>query len=281
MKNNTFKIFALVLISLTLATSAKAVVQTESNDDKSKAVTGEPRKETVEAVKAEVTEKKVERVKTVADKQLDQRIEDLGKVVTRMQEMKNLTATDKNAILAVLNGLIGNLNNLKLEIENATSTDVIKQAREIISQNYRVYALVMPQLNIIAAADRMTTTVSMMFIVGAKLESRLGSIATSSEVTSVGIASAKKSLENMKDALVEAQRFSKEAIAIVSILVPDQGDKVVMDSNLVALKDGKAKIKSAQASLVSAKKSAEAVLKLISKEKPASKKISTTTPEVK
>lgn len=224
-------------------------------------------------------EKRIEKTKTVADKQLDQRIDDLGKVVKRIDELKNISDTDKSAILTVLRGLIDSLNGLRTEIDNATSTENVKQLREIISQNYRVYALVMPQLNTIAAADRMTTMISMMAVVGAKIESRLGNTATSSQITSINIASAKKSLENMKDSLVEAQKFIKESIELVSPLVPDQGDKSIMDSNLATLKEGRAKIKSAQASLVSAKKSAEAVLKVIGKDKSFARKVASTTPE--
>jgi hypothetical protein len=179
----------------------------------------------------------------------------------------------------MLNGLIGNLNSLKTEIETTSSTTLITSAREIVGQNYRVYALLMPQLNTIAAADRMTTMVSMMNIVGAKIETRLGSIATSTDITTANLATAQKSLVDMKTKLADAQKFAQEAVSLVAPLVPDQGDKAVFDQNLTVLKEAKSKIKSAQASLVSAKKSAEAVLKIIGKDKSFGKKMGTTTPE--
>jgi len=278
MKINPLKILAIILISFAFTTGANAN-DLDIGSSTENVAPQEQKEKPVEPVKKELAEKKVTRVKTAADKELDRRIDDLGKVVKRVEEFKNLTDTDKNAMITVLNGLIGSLNNLRLEIENATSTDNVKQIREMISQNYRVYALVMPQLNIIAAADRMTTTVSMMSIVGAKLEARIGALATSSTITSTNIASARKSLENMKDSLVETQKFIQEAIALVSPLVPDQGDKTIMDSNLATLKEGRTKIKSAQASLVSAKKSAEAAMKLVSKDTKFGKKVGTTTPE--
>lgn len=273
------KILSIVVLSLLLSSNASAVVQQGSPADSPMSGNSTNISETTPKPAELVTEKKLERVKTVADKELDRRIEDLGKVIARVSEFKNLAETDKSAILALINGLVGNLNSLKTEIENTSSTTIVNNAREIIGQNYRVYALVMPQLNTIAAADRMTTMVSMMNIVAAKIETRLGSIATSTDITTANLTSAQKSLADMKVKLADAQKFAQEAVSLVAPLVPDQGDKAVFDQNLAVLKDAKAKIKSAQASLVSAKKSAEAVLKIIGKDKNFGKKVGTSTPE--
>lgn len=269
LKNSLF----LVPLLFVLVTNAQTVENSVTNNpEESKKV------ENLKEKKEAIEEKKIERVKTAADKELDKRIEDLGKVADRIKEFKNLGDTDKATITSQINGLIGSLNSLRAEIETTTSTTSLKQARESIKNNYRIYALAIPQINIVASADRMITLVSMMNIVGAKLESKISTLATSTAITSANIASAKKSLSEMKDKLVEAQKLAQDAVLVVSVLVPDQGDKTVMDSNLAVLKDARTKIKNAQANIAAVKKSAETIVKLLKKD-PANRKVSTTTPE--
>lgn len=259
-------IFALILtISISAVDKVSAVVSSTTDTTKKEL---QERKE----------EKKVEKVKSVADKQLDQRIENLIKLKERVMAYKNVSDTDKTTIVTVIGNVISELNDLKSTIENATSSDVVKESREKITKNYRVYALVMPQLSLIASADRMTTMVSMMNIVATKLENRLGQVATGTDITTQNLASANKSLADLKAKLVQAQSDAQSAVTLVSQLVPDEGDKTVMESNQKALKDARAKIKSAQTNLVTAKKNAEAITKILGKEKKKDIKNATTTP---
>ncbi len=220
--------------------------------------------------------KKTQRAKTAADKILDQRIENLNKLKERVAQFKNVNDTDKTSINTVISNVISDLGLLRTAIENATSTDYVKQVREMVNNNYRVYALIMPQLSIIASADRMITTVSMLSIVASKIEVRLGAVATGTDITSANLALANKSLQAMKDKLVQSQADAQSAVNLVAPLVPDQGDKTVADSNLKTMKDARAKIKSAQTNIVGAKKDAETITKILAKEKRAQKTATTT-----
>lgn len=212
-------------------------------------------------------ESKKERVKTTADKMLDQRIESLNKLKERLTQMKNLSDTDQAALNTVINNVINDLNNVRTNIETATSTESAKEARESITKKYRVYALLMPQLNIIASADRITTMVSMMNIVTAKLESRLSSASTTSSLSITDLNTANKALVEVKTKLADAQNNAQSAVTQVSGLIPDDGDKAIADSNLKSLKEARSKLKTAQSSLVTAKKNAESVMKVLGKEK--------------
>jgi hypothetical protein len=220
----------------------------------------------------ERSEDKLSKIKTVADKKLDQRIENLEKLRDRASKFKNIADNDKNSIIAIIDDLVSKLNTLKNTIDMATSTAVVKEARDSITENYRIYMLINPEFNIIASADRVGTMISMMNIVGAKLETRINNLATSSNITSANIVSATKTLVDLKTKLVEAQTNIQEAIKIVAPLMPDQGDKTVMESNQKALKDARAKIKIAHNDLIVAKKDAEAIVKLLGREKKVEKK---------
>lgn len=226
-------------------------------------------------------EAKKERVKTTADKMLDQRIESLNKLKDRLSEMKNLSDTDQAALNTLINNVINELSNVRTNIEMATSTESAKEARESITKKYRVYALLMPQLNIIASADRMTTMVSMMNVVSAKIESRLSNASTTSSLSTLDLNNANKALIEIKTKLADAQNNAQSAVTQVSGLVPDDGDKTIADSNLKALKEARTKLKTAQSSLVTAKKNAESIMKILGKEKVKETKIDSATTTVR
>lgn len=219
---------------------------------------------------------KVQKLKSAADKTLDQRIENLTKLRDRVILFKNVNDTDKTSIGTVITNVINDLTDLRSFIESATSTEVIKQARENINNNYRVYALISPQLSIIASADRMITTISMLNIVSSKIEVRLSAVATGTDITSANLAAANKSLQSMKDRLVQSQMDAQSAVNLVAPLLPDQGDKAVMESNQLVMKDARAKIKSAQTNIVNAKKDAEAITKILAKERKEQKTATST-----
>lgn len=260
-----------VVLLLGLIISSSAIVQAENATSSDKTVRDSEKK----------IEDKIQKVRTSADKELDKRIEDLEKLKTRISEFKNISSAEKQSIVAFVDNLVMILKNLRTEIDTTTSTTTLKEARESITKNYRVYALVMPQLNIIANADRMTTMVSMMAIVGSKLEARLNQLATSSVITSANLVSARKSLDNFKAKIADAQMQSQKAVELVANLIPDQGEKEVMDSNTLALKEARTKLKIAQSDLVTARKEAESIIKLLGKEKKAKPVQASTTPELK
>jgi len=259
---------SIIIASVILVTSIATVYAEDTLQNSSSTDVSKEQKFT------QKTADKISKVKSVADKQLDQRIENLGKLKDRINKFKNLIDNDKNSIIATIDGLIFNLDGLKNLIDTATSSDMVKETRETINTNYRVYALVMPQLNIIASADQMTTMISIMNIIGTKLETRINSLATSTDITSANIASARKTLTDLKTQLVDAQTNIQLAISMVAPLIPDQGDKIVMEKNQKTLKDARSKIKLAKTSLVIAKKDAEAIVKLLGRDKKIEKKLS-------
>jgi hypothetical protein len=214
---------------------------------------------------------KSDKVRSAADKQLDQKIENLGKLKDKVNKFKNINDNDRNSIIAIIDQLVSKLNTLKNTIDSATSTTLIKESRDSITENYRIYMLINPELNIIASADRISTVISMMNIIGAKLESRLEAVGTSSSITSANLTLANKTLTDLKTKIVDAQTNVQEAIKMVAPLMPDQGDKTIMESNLKTLKDARAKIKVAHNDLIAAKKDAEIIVKILGKDKKIEK----------
>lgn len=230
-RSNTFKklAFAIVISSLT-AMPAFAATTTATS-----------------------TAKKVEKMQTQETKMIDVRIDSLNKLATRIQGLRNISEPQKASIVTQIQALISGMNALKEKVQTEASTTVLKGYRDELTKNYRVYALAIPQLNILAAADRITSIADAMSIVGVKLTQRLGS---STDATT-------KALSDLASRITSAKTLAQDAVGLVAPLLPDQGDKDKMSANLKTMKDARAKLKEAQKEIVAGRKDIGDVLKIL------------------
>jgi hypothetical protein len=230
------------------------------------ALTGSVASSTMKAeAKAAKIEKAVTKVKTASDTLLEKRIDDLNKLLTRIGDMKKLSASAKASITANVNSLIVDLATLKTEIDSTSSTTLLKTYRESITKAYRVYALAMPRVNIMAAADRANTMVDSLNSLAAKIQTRLNIMSLSGQITAAELETLHASLSDLSTKVGDANAQANAATAAVMNLVPDEGDKTVFAANTAALKSARAKIKTAQTDLVAAHKDAQSVVKAIAK----------------
>jgi|GEM_PF-995799 len=189
---------------------------------------------------------------------LDQRANSLQKMLDRILGMKNLSDSQKAVFSAKIQAEIGNLGELKTRIEGDTSTTTLKTDLQSITKSLRVYALIEPQANITAAAERAQTLVTMMNTVSTKLQARLAKDATASANTSV-----QSSLADLSAKLSDASTQAQAATTEVSALQPDNGNQTVFQSNQAALKDAKSKIQTAQQDIVAARKDVQTIVKVL------------------
>ncbi len=205
-------------------------------------------------------EKAMTAAKTKGDKEIDVRIAKLNKVLERINEIRNVTPAQKTMVAGTVQGLIGDLTKLKTDLDAADSTTTLKTYVDSITNNYRVYALAIPQLNIIAATDRIATVVNMMTALSNKMTLRLQS---AGDMT--GIEDLQNALSDFNSKVADAQIQASAALNESVVLVPDQGDKTKMASNLATLKDAHTKITAAQKDLQAARKDASTIIKALAK----------------
>ncbi|MDE1940526.1 MAG: hypothetical protein KGI66_00195 [Patescibacteria group bacterium] len=194
------------------------------------------------------------------DKEIDVRVQSLNKLIARIQGLRNISDAQKSSIENTLQSIVTNLQTLKTQVDAATSTADLRSDDKAVIDNYRVYALVMPQLNIIAASDRIVTISQMLGSVSQKLQSRLSSASGISNLSAL-----QSDLSDIAAKAADAASQAQAAVSEVSALVPDQGDKTKMASNTAALKDARSKIRAAQQDLVAARKDAEAIIQALVK----------------
>lgn len=173
------------------------------------------------------------RLQTRAGNEIDRRIAALNRLQERIQGMKKISAAAKNSFVANVQAQINLLNNLRIKI-NAEDTDgtTLKDDVQSITKAYRIYALILPQIEIVAAADRLASTADSLSTYAVKLQAR--AVVALSEGKNVTTLQAL--LTDMNAKISDAKDRSAKAIAGVINLTPDNGDKTTQSVNLAALK---------------------------------------------
>ena len=200
---------------------------------------------------------KMEKAKAKAGQEIDRRVASLNELATRIGAMQEVRADFKQSLSGAVGGQIAAFTSLKAKIDADTDLATLKSDIQSITQSYRVYALVLPQTSIAAAADRVVTLTTMMTTLGSKLQTRIA--AAQSAGTDVSLLS--KALNDLSQKLTDANAQAQSAVALSSSLVPDGGDKTKMASNNKALKAARADIQTAENDLKAGRKDITTILK--------------------
>ena len=210
---------------------------------------------------------------TRGDTEITRRITALTDLNTRIQAMQKVTDAFKAGISASITNEINTLTSLKAKIDADTDLATLKTDIQSITASYRVFALVLPQGRIAAAADREVTLVSMLSTLGAKLQARIQAAQQGgTDVTAMTAA-----LTDMAAKLQDAQTQAEASVTASASLAPDGGDKTKMAANTAALKTARADLKTAQTDLVAARKDVTTIVTGLGKVKATTTASSTTS----
>jgi DNA repair exonuclease SbcCD ATPase subunit len=203
-------------------------------------------------------EQRIQNGQNRGDAEVKARISSLNKLLARINAMKNLSDSQKASFSAEIQANITDMTNLQAKINADTSTTSLKADLQSITADYRIYALVMPQLSLLSAVDRANTLVTSFQAIQAKIQARIAADSSLSSNTTLS-----SDLADMTAKLADAVSVSAAAQAEITGLKPDQGDKTVAAANAAALKDARTKIQAVQKDLVAARKDAGDAVKLI------------------
>ncbi|MES2953561.1 MAG: hypothetical protein V4674_03285 [Patescibacteria group bacterium] len=209
--------------------------------------------------KAKVDATRMDKVRTRANQEIDRRVSALTKLKTRIGEMKRITAEQKAGLSATVQAQIDSLAALKVKIAADTTIELLKTDAQSITNSYRIYALIMPQITILAAADRANELAGQFVDLKAKLDVRIAEAKNAGkDVTAV-----MKLRTDMDVKLADAKVQSDAAVSLVASLKPDNGDKAKMEANHKALMDARAKIRTSNESLKAARKLGNEIVRAI------------------
>ena len=208
------------------------------------------------ALKSQVLAKAMER----ADQEIARRVDAMTAMKTRVGSMVRLSADEKSSLSSTLDAQIAAMASLKTEIDaDAQSTSSLKTDIQSITKSYRIFMLVMPQAAITAAADRVMDIAGLMTTLAGKLQTRVDAATAAGKDMSTSVTALVDMNAKIADATVQAQA----AVSEMTGLKPDNGDQTVMQSNVTALKDARAKVQAAQADLKAARQDAGTVVKAL------------------
>ena len=197
----------------------------------------------------------VNTAQTHADTAIDSRISDLTTLGGRVAQMVHLTDAEKASIAANIQTEVGNLTTLKGKIDTETGS-ALKSDAKSITTGFRIYMLVAPQTRILAASDRGLNIASMLSELSVKLQTRI----TAAQNAGKDVTALQTALTDLNAKVADANTQAQAAVTGTANLVPDQGDKTVMQSNDTALKAARATIKTVTADLKAADQDAKTIV---------------------
>lgn len=192
-----------------------------------------------------------------ADREIDKRVTRLNTLSDRIKEMKKITDINKTDLTNTIQGQITTLTNLKAKIAADTDTETVRTDMQSITKAYRIYALVMPQVAIMVAADRVSLVSDALNTVNQKLTNRI----TAAQAPGNDVAALQLVLSYMTAQITDAKTQAQNAQNEVAHLVPDNGDQTTFDANKQVIKDAHEKIKTAKKDLEAARKYAQDIVK--------------------
>jgi hypothetical protein len=189
------------------------------------------------------------------DAAIADRLTKLNALNTRVSAMKNVSATEKSTLAATIQTNISGLTTLKAKLDADTDVTTAATDAKSIRTSFRIYALIIPQGYIAAAADRADTIVGLLTTVSTKLQTRI-----SAEPAGTNVTAMQASLTDLNAKIATAQTTAASAENSVATLTPDQGNATLLASNTASLKAARAQITTVTTDLKAADADAKSIV---------------------
>ncbi len=213
-------------------------------------------------LKATALAKLVTTAQTRADAEITRRVNALNALSTRINAMVKISASDKATLSSTIAAQVTAMTNLQAQIAAdaaANSTTSLKADIQSITKSYRIFALIIPQGAIEAAADRVLDIAGMFTTLSGDLQTRI----TAAQNAGANMTTSVSALADMNAKVADAQTQVNAAVSETASLQPDNGNTTIMASNTAALKDARTKIQAAQADLTAARADAGTIVKAL------------------
>lgn len=200
----------------------------------------------------EKTNTQVENLKAKAEKEINRRITALNNLITKVGALKKLNSDQKASLITQVQAEIANLTALKTKIESDTDLPTLKIDVQSIVASYRVYALFLPKINILAVSDEILNISDKLSSISAKLSTQIQETQTSGK-DAASISATLSSLQNkISDAKTKAQNAQNLIMPLLPGGYPD---------NKTALQSARTTLSSARHDLNSARTDAVLIIR--------------------
>lgn len=188
------------------------------------------------------------------DQEITRRLASLTKVSAKIGSATRLSASDSAYLKSEVNTEIASLTVLKAKLDADTTLDSVKADAQSIVKDYRVYALIMPKIGLIQAADSIQLTDTKLLSLIPKLQTR---ITAAKAQHTAAMTDLQTKLDDMTTQVTNAQTIASSVASKVLTLQPTDynSDHTVLSgqrdqlatahrSNQAAIADAKAIVQS-------------------------------------
>jgi hypothetical protein len=230
----------ITMLGLTAAPAA-AVTKTTTDSPTVKATTDSTSAKATASATADQT--KIKTIITRGDAEITRRLTTLATLETKFSSAAKLNASDKSTLTSEVSDEVSGLKTLKAKLDADTDLATTKTDAQSIVSGYRVYALIVPKVELVKTADDQQVTEAKLTALAAKLQTRL----TTAQTAGKNVASLQTSLTDLTTKTSTAQTISAGIESSVISLQPTD-----YDSNHSILSGDRTQLKTVQTDIQAA-----------------------------
>lgn len=177
---------------------------------------------------------RIQTIITRGDQEISRRLTSLNGLSAKISGASKLTAADKATLSAEVSTEVSGLTTLKAKLDAETTLAGAKADAQSIVSDYRVYALIVPKIELVRAADDQQVTESKLTALATKLQTRL----TTAKNNGKDVTALQAKLTDMTSQIANAQSISSGIEAKVINLQPSDynSDHSVLSGDAAQLK---------------------------------------------
>lgn len=195
---------------------------------------------------------RITNLKARGDQEINRRLVVLQHLNTKIDSLKHITSDQKASFKQQINQNISDLTTLKTKIDGDTDLLTLQTDVRSIVSSYRIFALFIPKIYLLASADRASEVDDLLTAISAKLQVRLDQAANNGK----NVTDLKERLADMNAKIADAKAKIQDLNNTVPPLTPDgyPGNKTVLQS-------ARAELQTIRLDLVTARQDARQVVK--------------------
>jgi hypothetical protein len=170
-----------------------------------------------------------------SDTAITTRITSLNKVSAKIAAFKHLTSDQKTSLTATVQSSINDMTALKAKIDGETDLATLKADYASITKKYRVYMVVVPSTETIAATDNAMANITTYQADLVTLNAKIAAHKTAGKDVSVQEALSSSATAKLTDAQSQAQSL----VSAITSLQVDNGDTTIQTANKTHLATAK------------------------------------------
>lgn len=206
-------------------------------------------------------------LRTKADAEIDRRTLALTNLITKLGTLKKVTPDQRTTFTTNIQTEITNLKTLRTKIDADTDVTTLKTDVGSIITSYRVFALYLPQVSMLAASDKVLNIIDTITPITGKLQTRIQQKQTAGQ----SVASMQATLTDLQTKLTDASTQANSVITNITPLAPTG-----YPGNKPALQNARAMLQTAFQDLKTVSSDAKTIIQAL--KSPAAGNLNTASP---